>query len=109
MSDVADLLLAACRVLDGEGLTEAFGHVSARDGGSLLLTPRVGPGLVGSVEELLRVDGSGALLAGDPDLVPGEAALHYAVYRARPDVACVCRFHGPAGLAFSTLGRPLRP
>jgi len=100
---VAEDIVAACRVLDGEGLTEAFGHVSARlDDGSILMTPRVGPGLVGDAAELLRIDAEGTVLDGDEALLPGEAALHLGAYRARPDIGAVVRIHGPACLAAST-------
>lgn len=99
----ADDIVAACRVLDGEGLTEAFGHVSARlDDGSVLITPRVGPGLVGDAAELLRVDADGTVLDGDEESLPGEAALHLGAYRARADIGAVVRMHGPSCLAAST-------
>lgn len=100
---LADDIVAACRVLDGEGLTEAFGHVSARlDDGTILMTPRVGPGLVGAADDLLRIDGDGTVLDGDETLLPGEAALHLGAYRAREDIGAVVRMHGPSCLAAST-------
>ncbi len=101
---VADDIVAACRVLDGEGLAEAFGHVTARDeDGTILLTPRVGPGLVEDTSQLLRLDASGEVVKGDPTLVPGEVALHLGAYRARDDIGAVVRFHGPSCLAASTV------
>lgn len=101
---VARDVVAACRILDGEGLTEAFGHVTARDeDGTLLLTPRVGPGLVEDPSQLLRLDADGEVVEGDPALVPGEVALHLGAYRAREDIGAVVRFHGPSCLAASTV------
>lgn len=101
-------LLAACAVLEGEGLTTAFGHVTARvDGDRVLLTGSQGPGLVRSSEDLLTCSLDGTVLDGDPSARPGEVAIHLGLLRARPDVMSVCRFHGPALLAFGTLGRPL--
>jgi HCOMODA/2-hydroxy-3-carboxy-muconic semialdehyde decarboxylase len=103
-----DDVLAACRVLDGAGLTDAFGHLSCRDEhGDVLLTARIGPGLVREPAQVLRLTLSGELLSGDPALIPGEASLHFAPLRARQDVVSVCRFHGAACFAWSTLGRPL--
>lgn len=100
---VAADVVAACAVLDGEGLTEAFGHVSAREeDGTLLVTPRVGPGLVRDAAQLLRLDADGTVVDGDPALLPGEVALHLGVYRARADVGAVVRAHGPSCLAAST-------
>jgi len=73
-------LRAGWAVLQGEGLATAFGHISARDGG---------------------------IVSADPAAPPGEAAIHTAILAAREDVMSVCRFHGPACLAWSTLGHPL--
>jgi ribulose-5-phosphate 4-epimerase/fuculose-1-phosphate aldolase len=73
-------LAVGSAILDGAGLTTAFGHLSARHGDTVLFN------------------------TGDP---PGEAAIHTAILAARANVMSVCRFHGPACLAWSTLGRPL--
>lgn len=103
-------LLAACRVLAGEGLTDAFGHLSARlDDGHLRITPRIGPGLVRSAEQLLTITPERDVVAGDPALVPGEIVLHTSTLAQRPDVGAVCRFHGSAVAAWSALNRPLPP
>lgn len=103
-------LVAGGRILDGERLTDAFGHLSARGGpADLLMTPRVGPGLVRDPGELLAVTLDGEVVQGDPALLPGEAAIHLGILRARPDVTAVCRFHGASLMAYSTLGTPLPP
>jgi ribulose-5-phosphate 4-epimerase/fuculose-1-phosphate aldolase len=105
---VAVDVLTGCRILDGERLTDAFGHLSARaDDGAIVLTPRVGPGLVRRPWELLVLAPDGTVLEGDPGLVPGEAPVHLGLLRARPDLGSVCRFHGPACFAWASLGRPL--
>jgi ribulose-5-phosphate 4-epimerase/fuculose-1-phosphate aldolase len=108
MTDVVRDLLAGCAVVDGERLTSAFGHLSARDvSGDVLVSGNQGPGLVRTPDDLVRVDLSGAALAGDAGLRPGELPIHLAILARRHDLASVCRFHGPAGLAWSTLGRDL--
>lgn len=77
--------------------------MSARtDDGAILMTPRVGPGLVGRVDDLLRLDAAGEVVEGDAAMLPGEAALHLGAYRARDDIGAVVRFHGRACLAAST-------
>lgn len=104
---VADLL-AGCAVLDGEGLTTAFGHLSARTAaGTVLVTGSSGPGLVRSEEDLVELTLAGVLVGGDAHLRAGEVFIHLGLMAAREDVGSVCRFHGPACLAWSTLGRPL--
>lgn len=106
--DAAAQLLTAGAILDGEGLTDAFGHVSARVApDELLLTPRIGPGMVREAGQLLRLRLDGEVLDGDPSLVPGEAALHLGVLAAREDAGAVARIHGPFAAAWATTGRPL--
>lgn len=108
-SATTETLVAACRVLEHQGLTSAFGHVSARVGGAedVLLSGSVGPGLVHGPEDLVLLGPDGDVRGGDPALLPGEGAVHLRILRARPDVASVVRYHGPASLAWGTLGRPL--
>lgn len=106
MSAVEDVI-AGCRILDGEGLTDAFGHLSVRVDGQVLISARIGPGLVRSADDLLRLSTNGEVLDGDPSLLPGEAALHVGLLNARADARSVCRFHGPYCFAWATLGEPL--
>ena len=109
-AQVREEVFAACRVLAGEGLVEAYGHVSARLPGSphVVVTPRYAPSLVRGPEDLVVVDLDGARVAGDAD-PPLEVWMHTEVYRARPEVGALCRTHSPAATAWSTLGEPLRP
>ncbi len=103
-------IVEACRVLSGEGLVEAYGHVSHRlpDSDRILITPRRAPALVQRPEELVVVDLEGRRVAGEED-PPLEVWMHTEVYRRRPDVQALCRIHGPAATAWSTLGEGLRP
>lgn len=105
---VAEELIRACAILDGEGLTDAFGHVSARrEDTTILLTPRLGPGLVSRPSEIAVLNEDGAILAGDGNLVPGEWALHVGIYAERDTIGAVVRMHGPACAAWATTGKPL--
>jgi ribulose-5-phosphate 4-epimerase/fuculose-1-phosphate aldolase len=101
-------LLAGCAILEGEGLTTAFGHLSARTGeDQVLISGSAGPGLVRDSASLLTIGMDVKVRHGDPAQLPGEVQVHLGIFARRPDVACVCRFHGPACMAWSTLGRPL--
>jgi ribulose-5-phosphate 4-epimerase/fuculose-1-phosphate aldolase len=84
----------AANVLARLGLVTAYGHVSARAGASMLITPAADLACVteSSVLEVpLEVCGE-ALPAG----VPAEAWAHLALYQARPDAAAIARAQ-PAG------------
>ena len=85
----ADVALVA-RVLARLGLVHAFGHVSARvpapRSARVLLTPTFPP--LGEVEaaDVLELDEGGRVVGGVAEHRPLEAALHLAVYAARPGV-----------------------
>jgi len=98
-------VLEAAAALVGEGLVNAFGHVSVRQPDSFLITPPVPLGTLTSGSALLSVPlDSVALPAG----VPAEAWLHAGIYRARPDVGAVVRAQPAAATVLAASGRPLR-
>ena len=75
------------------GLVTAYGHVSARAGTAMLITPAADLACVtgaGVIE--VPLEASGTLPAG----APAEAWAHLALYRARPDAAAIARAQ-PAG------------
>jgi HCOMODA/2-hydroxy-3-carboxy-muconic semialdehyde decarboxylase len=80
----------AGRVLAALGLVTGFGHVSARSGDAMLITPAadlatVSAGTVVAVP--LDLPDAGPLPAG----APAEAWAHLALYRARPDAGAIAR------------------
>ena len=89
----------AARVLARLGLVTAFGHVSARAGDSMLITPAAdlaGVTAVSVIEVPLAVR---ALPAG----APAEAWAHLALYRARPDTAAIARAQPPRAFAVAAV------
>jgi len=82
----------AANVLAGLGLVTAYGHVSARAGDSMLITPAAdlaGVTAAGVIEvPLARAARPGRTL---PAGAPAEAWAHLALYRARPDAAAIAR------------------
>jgi ribulose-5-phosphate 4-epimerase/fuculose-1-phosphate aldolase len=102
----------AARMIGAEGLVEAFGHVSARIGGSsFVITPRKGLASI-SADELLEVEVSEGVMRvtrGDPGTLPVEAVIHAAIYVSRPDVDAIVRDHGEASTVFGVSGQSLRP
>ena len=95
-------LLAAARALAASGLVDAFGHLSVRLGpDDALITPPLPLSRLGEVGELLE------LPLGEleqlPDALPKEAWVHWALYRADPDLGAVCRAQPPAPLAVAAI------
>ncbi len=114
MSSVSTLkrqIVNACKILDAKGLTEAFGHVTARhpDREAILITSIAGMGLITDDEDILTVNMEGEVLEGDPDLRPIEVFLHLSIYQARPEVRAISRTHGPHVTAFGAAEKPLEP
>ena len=101
-------VIAAAGALDAEGLVTAFGHVSVREEKQdrFFVTPPRPLGSLEPDESLLEVS-----LAGDklPEGVPGEAWIHWAIYKSRPDVGGICRAQPPISTAVASAGVPIRP
>lgn len=109
----------AGRVLSRLGLVTAYGHVSARAGDSMLITPAAdlaGVTAAAVLEVPLSV-ASGPPGAGDtpgsagllPAGVPAEAWIHLALYRARPDVAAIARAQPASAFAAAATTTSLVP
>ena len=96
----------AANVLARLGLVTAFGHVSARAGDAMLITPAVDLGRVTAAEVLeVPLRTADSLPAG----VPAEAWVHLALYRARPDTAAIARAQPPSAYAVTAAATSLVP
>jgi HCOMODA/2-hydroxy-3-carboxy-muconic semialdehyde decarboxylase len=98
-------LVEAAHVLSRLGLVTAYGHVSARAGASMLITPAA---------DLATVTGSGvvdvALDASSlPADAPAEAWIHLALYRARPDAGAIARAQPASAVAAAATTTSLAP
>jgi len=105
----------AANVLARLGLVTAFGHVSARAGESMLITPAadlagVTAASVIEVPLATAAPAAGALPAGAlPAAVPAEAWAHLALYRARPDTAAIARAQPPRAFAVTAVVTTMVP
>jgi HCOMODA/2-hydroxy-3-carboxy-muconic semialdehyde decarboxylase len=100
-------VIAVGRALGAAGLVTAFGHFSFREGqDGFRITPPKPLGSLEPDESLLEVS-----LAEDklPEGVPGEAWIHWAIYKSRPDVEGICRAQPPISTALASAGVPIRP
>jgi HCOMODA/2-hydroxy-3-carboxy-muconic semialdehyde decarboxylase len=110
-----DEVAGAANVLARLGLVTAYGHVSARAGESMLITPAADLGGVtasGVIEVPLAAGAlpAGALPAGTlPAGAPAEAWAHLALYRARPDAAAIARAQPPGGFAVAAAVTVMAP
>ena len=99
-------LAVVARALAKTGLVDAFGHVSERLGDELaLITPATPMSEVRSSDQLVE------LPLGEieelPAGAPKEAWVHWAIYRARPEVGAICRAQPPSPLAVAAVADEL--
>ncbi len=85
----------AARVLSSLGLVTAYGHVSARAGTAMLITPAADLATV-TAAGLVEVPLTAAAL---PPGAPAEAWAHMALYQARPDAGAIARAQPPGAFA----------
>jgi ribulose-5-phosphate 4-epimerase/fuculose-1-phosphate aldolase len=90
-----DEVAEAARVLSALGLVTAYGHVSARTGTAMLITPAADLATV-TGSALVEVPLAAAAL---PPGAPAEAWAHLALYRARSDAGAIARAQPPAAFA----------
>jgi HCOMODA/2-hydroxy-3-carboxy-muconic semialdehyde decarboxylase len=98
-------LAEAARVLSRLGLVTAFGHVSARSGPSMLITPASDLASV-TPASIVAVSLDTSVL---PPGGPAEAWAHLALYRARPDTGAIARAQPPSAFAAAATGPALVP
>jgi HCOMODA/2-hydroxy-3-carboxy-muconic semialdehyde decarboxylase len=95
----------AANVLSRLGLVTAYGHVSARAGESMLITPAADLAEV-TGSEVIEVPLTARAL---PPGVPAEAWAHLALYRARPDAAAIARAQPASAFAVAAVVASLPP
>jgi HCOMODA/2-hydroxy-3-carboxy-muconic semialdehyde decarboxylase len=97
----------AANVLAELGLVTAFGHVSARSGQSMLITPAADLACVTAADviEVPLAAAGGTRPAG----APAEAWAHLALYRARPDADAIARAQPASAFAAAAAVTALVP
>jgi ribulose-5-phosphate 4-epimerase/fuculose-1-phosphate aldolase len=95
----------AARALSRLGLVTAYGHVSARAGASMLITPAADLAAV-TESSLVTVPLTATEL---PPGTPAEAWAHLALYRSRPDARSIARAQPPSAFAAAAGTKSLTP
>jgi HCOMODA/2-hydroxy-3-carboxy-muconic semialdehyde decarboxylase len=98
-------VVEAGQVLSRLGLVGAYGHVSARAGVTMLITPAADLATVAEAAVVEVPLGAATL----PPAAPGEAWAHLAVYRARPDAGSIARAQPASAFAAAATATSLTP
>jgi ribulose-5-phosphate 4-epimerase/fuculose-1-phosphate aldolase len=103
-----DDVALANRIIERFGLSNAFGHASARIPGAtaFLLPTRRSPGFA-EASKLLTLDFDGNVIEGDGE-PNSEHWIHARIYAARPDAMSVVHAHPPACVCLTQIGQPHR-
>ena len=109
LKELKQKLVDGCHILDREGITDGFGHVSVRIPGTeaFITLAGVSPGCA-TLDRLVMLDLDGRYLGGEKS-PPYEWPIHACIMRARPDVMSVCHTHSKWSSLFSVLKGGLRP
>jgi HCOMODA/2-hydroxy-3-carboxy-muconic semialdehyde decarboxylase len=98
-------LVEAAHALSRLGLVTAYGHVSARCGASMLITPAADLAIVTESSVVTVPLDTPSLPAG----APAEAWAHLALYQARPDAESVARAQPASAFAAAAMTAALTP
>ena len=98
-------LVEAAHALSRLGLVTAYGHVSARAGASMLITPAADLATV-TEAAIVEVPLEASSL---PTAAPAEAWVHLALYRARPDAGSIARAQPASTIAAAATTTSLAP
>ena len=109
LKELKQKLVDGCHILDREGITDGFGHVSIRVPGTeaFITIASVSPGCA-TLKRLVMLDLNGQYLGGQ-NTPPYEWPIHACIFKARPDVMSVCHTHSRWSSLFSVLRGGLPP
>ena len=109
LKEIKAKVVNACLILDEQGITDGFGHVSTRvpEQAALITIAQVSPGCA-ALNKLILLDFDGNYLGGAQP-APYEWPIHACIMKARPDVSSVCHTHSKWSALFSVLKKGLRP
>ena len=101
--------MTACHILDHEGVTDGYGHISVRVPGAdaFITIANVSPGCV-TRDRLIMQDLDGNYLDG-AKTPPNEWPIHACILKARPEIVSVAHTHSKWSTIFSVLPIKLKP
>ena len=109
LTELTEKLITACHILDHEGITDGYGHVSVRvpRADAFITIANVSPGCV-TRDRLIMQDLDGNYLDG-AKTPPNEWPIHSCILKARPEIVSVAHTHSKWSTIFSVLPIKLKP
>jgi HCOMODA/2-hydroxy-3-carboxy-muconic semialdehyde decarboxylase len=106
LAELRAAVAATARRLARAGQLEAFGHVSARYGDTVVITT-TRPLFACTAADTALIDQTGAPVGEPATDLPLERFLHLAIYHARPELTAICRGHGRWYVAWGVSADPV--
>lgn len=101
----------ANHIIAHEGICDAYGHISVRNPENkdhYFISRAIAPETA-TLDDILEMDMDGKIVVGKPGFRPfSECVIHTGIYKARPDVNCVCHTHPLDVMPFCCSDVPLR-
>ena len=109
LKELTEKLITACHILDHEGVTDGYGHISVRVpcADAFVTIANVSPGCV-TRDRLIMQDLDGNYLDG-AKTPPNEWPIHSCILKARPEIVSVAHTHSKWSTIFSVLPIKLKP
>src|SRR5262245_41603684 len=109
LKELKEKLIIACHILDHEGVTDGYGHISVWVPGvdAFITIANVSPGCV-TLDRLIMQDFDGNYLGGAKTPF-NEWPIHACILKARADVESVAHTHSKWSTIFSVLPIKLKP
>ena len=109
LKELTEKLITACHILNHEGVTDGYGHISVRVPGAeaFITIANVSPGCV-TRDRLIMQDLDGNHLDG-AKTPPNEWPIHSCILKARPEIVSVAHTHSKWSTIFSVLPIKLKP
>ena len=105
------MVIMGNRIIVNEGVFDAFGHISIRNPenpDTFIISRALAPVSV-TLDDLIEMDFNAKITGGNANFTPfSESAIHASIYKARPDVNCVCHPHPYEIIPFTCTDVPLR-
>jgi ribulose-5-phosphate 4-epimerase/fuculose-1-phosphate aldolase len=104
-------LVTANRILADQGVLDAYGHISARDGDvrDRYWIARSMPPVEVTADDIIACDLDNNPVCTSETRLFFERVIHGEIYKARPDVMAVVHNHSPSLIPFCNSGTRLRP
>src|SRR5258706_7340578 len=109
LKELTDKLMTACHILDHEGVTDGYGHISVRvpRAEAFVTIANVSPGCVTRDRLIMQdLDGNYLDAANTPS---NELPIHSCILKARHDIQSVDHTHSKWSTSFSVLPIKLKP